>query len=114
MIGRKDLGELYDSLLGLGMMTVDDILKWFGQYPKSIPVLAILMTLLMQSSSFRIDLRCLYDSLSRPGVDKLLHVSNAILNSFLEKGVVMIWRCGQTLGLGLGQSKDIVVVIISL
>ena len=31
------------------------------------------------------DLRCLYDSLSGPEVDELLHVPNAILNSFLEK-----------------------------
>jgi len=29
-IGWKDLGESYDSLLGLEMITVDDSLKWFG------------------------------------------------------------------------------------
>ena len=29
-IGLNDLGELYDGLLGLGIITVDDILKWFG------------------------------------------------------------------------------------
>jgi len=85
MIEQKDLGESYNGLLGLGMITIDNILKWFGQYPKLIHTLAILMTLLMQSSSFRMDLRCLYDSLSGPGVDELLHVPNAILNSFLEK-----------------------------
>ena len=85
-IRRKDLGKSYDGLLGLGMMTIDDSLKWFGQYPKSIHALAILMTLLMQSSSFRMDLRCLHNSLSGPGVNKLLHVPNVILNSSLEKG----------------------------
>jgi len=31
-IGLNDLGESYDGLLGLGMITVNDILKWFGQY----------------------------------------------------------------------------------
>ena len=29
-IGRKDLGELYDSLFNLGIMIIDDNLKWFG------------------------------------------------------------------------------------
>ena len=35
------------------------------------------------------------------------------LNDFSQKSVIRR-VCGQTLGLGLGQSKDIVVVIISL
>ena len=71
-IGLKDLGESYDGLLGLGMITIDDILKWFGQYSKLMQALVILMMLVIQSLSFMMDLRCLYDSLSGPGVDKLL------------------------------------------
>jgi len=35
-IGWKDLEELYTTLLGLGMRTVIDILKWDGQWPKLI------------------------------------------------------------------------------
>ena len=31
MIGWKDLGKLYDGLLGLGIITIDNNLKWFGQ-----------------------------------------------------------------------------------
>jgi len=30
-IGLKDLGELYDSLLGLGMIMEVDVLKYNGQ-----------------------------------------------------------------------------------
>jgi len=35
-IGLKALGELYDFLLGLEIMTVVDLLKCEGQYPTSI------------------------------------------------------------------------------
>ncbi len=49
-------------------------------------ILAILMTLVIQTLSLRMNLRCLHDSLSRSGVDELLQLSNVILNSFLEKG----------------------------
>ena len=35
-------------------------------------------------------------------------------NTFVDMKTVIAQECGQTLGLGLGQSKDIVVVIISL
>jgi len=72
MIRWKDLGESYDGLLGLGMITIDDNLKWFGQYPKSMHTLAILMTLVIQTSLLRMDFRYLHDSLSRPGVNVLL------------------------------------------
>jgi len=85
-IGQKDLGESYDGLLGLGMITVDDNLEWFGQYPKLMHALAILMTLVIQTSSLRMDLGCLHNSLSGPEVDELLQLPNVILNSSLEKG----------------------------
>jgi len=86
MIGLKNLGKLYNGLLGLGMITIDDNLKWFGQYPKSMHALAILITLVIQTLSLRMDLRCLHNSLFRPEIDKLLQLPSAILNSFLEKG----------------------------
>ena len=85
-ISLNDLGKSYDGLLGLGMITIDDILKWFGQYPKLMYVLAILMTLVIQSLSFIMDLRCLHDSLSSLGVDELLQLSKVILNFSFENG----------------------------
>jgi len=56
-IRLNDLGELYNFLLGLGMTTVVDFLKYEGQYPSSIQVLAILIMILRHSSSLRITLR---------------------------------------------------------
>ena len=56
-ISLNDLGESYDFLLGLGMTTVVDFLKYKGQYPNSIQVLAILIMKLRQSLSLRIVLR---------------------------------------------------------
>jgi len=85
-IGLNNLDESYDDLFGLGMITVDDLLKWFGQYPKSMQVFAILMMLVMQTSSIRIILRWFHDNLSSPGVNELLHLSNTILNSSFENG----------------------------
>ena len=55
-IGLNDLGESYD-LFGLGMITINDLLKWFGQYSKSIQVFAIFMILAMQTLSFKMILR---------------------------------------------------------
>ena len=42
-IGQNVFGLSYDVLFGLGMMTVVDILKYSGQYPKLIQASAILM-----------------------------------------------------------------------
>jgi len=42
-IGLNDLGELYNALLGLGITTVVDLLKWEGQNSKLIQVLAMLI-----------------------------------------------------------------------
>ena len=71
-MGWNDLGESYDILLGLGMMTIDNTLKWVGQYPKLIQVLAISISLLVHSLSLTISLRCLQDNLSGPEVNELL------------------------------------------
>jgi len=85
-MGLKDLGESYDNLFGLGIIIVVNFLKWFGQYPKLIQVFAIPMMLTRQSSYFRTDLGWFQDNLSRLGVDKLLQLLIAILNSSFENG----------------------------
>ena len=51
MIGLNDLGESYKDLLGLEIMTVVDFLKWDGQYPKLMHILAILIILFKQLMS---------------------------------------------------------------
>lgn len=40
-MGLKDLGELYNSLLDLGMIMEVDVLKCDGQWPSSKQALAI-------------------------------------------------------------------------
>ena len=49
-IGQNAFGLSYDVLFGLGMMTVVEILKYLGQWPKLMQVLAMLMILERQSS----------------------------------------------------------------
>ena len=85
-IGLNDLGELYNTLLGLGITTIIDLLKWKGQNPESIQVLAMLMIFYKQSSSLRMTLRCLHNNLSGPSVKKLLQLAMTLLNSSLKKG----------------------------
>ena len=86
-IGLNNLGELYNALLGLGITTVVDLLKWEGQNPKLIQALAMLIIFPKQLSSLRMTLRCLNDNLSGSSVEELLQLVMALLNSFLEKGV---------------------------
>ena len=86
-IGWYNLGELKDVLLGLGITTIIEDLKWDGQCPKSIQTLAISMNLLMQSLFLMIDLIWLYINLSGPGADKLLHFLITSISSFLENGI---------------------------
>ena len=59
MMGQNDLVELYNVLLGLGIITVVDTLKWDGQWPKSIHMLVILINLIVHSLFLTIFLRCL-------------------------------------------------------
>ena len=72
------------TLLGLGIMTIVDILKWDGQWPSFIQVLAMLMNLQMQLSFLIMDLIWLHVNLSRPGADELLHFLIASISSILE------------------------------
>jgi len=83
-IGLKNLGESYNCLLGLEMTTIDDLLKWAGQWPKLIQVFTILTIFIRHSLCLRIDLRWFHNSLSSPGVDELLQFLIAHLNSSLE------------------------------
>ena len=84
-MGQNDLGKLYEVLLGLGIITINNILKWNGQKPKLIHALAISISLLVYSSSLIISLRYLQNSLSDPEVNKLLQLSMALKSSFFEK-----------------------------
>jgi len=84
-IGQKDLGESYTILLGFGMMIDEDAMKYKGQYPRLIQVLTILMMLSKHLSFLTISLRCFHEIQSSLEVDELLHLSMAIINSFLEK-----------------------------
>ena len=83
-MGQYNLGESKVALLGLGITTIVEVLKWDGQCSKSIQVLAISMNLQMQSSFLMIDLTWLHVNLSRSRVYKLLHFSIASISSFLE------------------------------
>jgi len=64
-----------------------DALKYNSQYHKLIQVLAILTMFSKHLSSLTTSssLRCFHKILSSSGVDKLLYLSIAIINSFLEK-----------------------------
>jgi len=58
-MGRKNLGELYESLFSLGMTIVLVDLKYEGQYSRFIHTLAICMTFSKHLSLAINDLRCL-------------------------------------------------------
>lgn len=72
-ISINDFGKSYDTLFGFGITMVIDILKWAGQWPSSKQALAILMIPFKHNLFLRICLRCLHESLFRPGADELLH-----------------------------------------
>jgi len=84
MIDQNDLGWSYNCLLGLGMTTIVDLLKWAGQWPRLMQAFVMLMMLLRHSSWLRMDLRWFHNSLSGPGVDKLLQLLIEHLNPSLE------------------------------
>ena len=86
-MGLKDFGELYDILLGFGITIVVKFLKWLGQYPISKHVLAIVMIFFKHVLSLIMCLRYFYNSLSGLGTDMLLHLTIALVNSFLANNV---------------------------
>ena len=84
-MGLKVFGVLYNSLLDLGIMIDIDVLKYNGQYPNSIHILAMLIILLRYSISLMISLICFQDSLSGPEVKSLPYLSIAKRSSSLKK-----------------------------
>ena len=97
MIGLKDLGKSYDDLFGLGIITIDNLLKWFGQYFKSIQAFAIFMTLAMQTLSFRWSWD---DSMTAYLVQKLMNYYNFLTQSWIlplriasKQILVYFWFC---------------------
>jgi len=56
-MGRKAFGLLYEGLLGLGIMIVDEVLKYSGQYPKLMHELAMLTMLVRHESCLMMNLR---------------------------------------------------------
>ena len=85
-IGQKDLGKLYNSLLGFRMIIELAALKCEGQYPMSKHVLAICKIFFMQLSLEIINLRCLQEMWSGPGAEWDEHLAIASLSSCCEKG----------------------------
>ena len=85
IIGPKALEELYNSLLGLGMMIEVETLKCKGQWSNSKHVSAILMIFFRHMLFLTIHLRYLHISLFGPKNNKLLHLLIELMNSALEK-----------------------------
>jgi len=68
-------------------MIVVEVLKWKGQWPNSKHALAMLVIPFKYILSFIMLLRCLYESLSEPEANELLHLVIELMNSFSEKGI---------------------------
>jgi len=83
-IGLKDLGKLYNTLLGFGITMVIEFLKWLGQYLILIYVLAMVTMFFKHILSLMTRLRCSHDNLSGPEADELLHLTIALVNSSSE------------------------------
>ena len=86
-MGLKDFSELYNILLGFGIMIVIEFLKWLGQYPISKHTLAIVMMFFKHVLFLIIHLRYSHESLLGLGTDMLLHLTIALVNSFLANNV---------------------------
>ena len=84
-MGQKDLGMLYDSLFGLGMITVLAALKWNSQYSMLIQA-SVMFTIFSKHRSLenRV-LRCFQEMWSGPGANDNEHLAIVSLNSCLEK-----------------------------
>jgi len=60
-------------------------IKFFLEWPKLIYTLVILTIFFKQPISLTTTLRYFYETLSGPRVDKLLHLSIALVNSLFKK-----------------------------
>ena len=81
-IDLKALEELYDSLLGLGIIMKVETLKCVSQWSSLKHASAILMIFFRHALSLTILLRCFYDNLSGLEVNELLQL--LMENSTLE------------------------------
>lgn len=84
-MGWNILRESYKALLGLDIMIDNNNLKYDGQYPRLIYTSAMLIKIFKHLSSLTITLRYFQDILSKPGINKLLLLTIALLNSSIEK-----------------------------
>ena len=98
----NDLVELYKALLSLGMIIVVDILKWDGQWSKSIQVLVMLVSLLMYSLFLTIFLRCLQNNLFNSRVKELLYLLMVSMIFTFEKGGHFVTFLSEILSKRLG------------
>ena len=85
-IEQKAFGWSYEGLLGLGMMMVEEILKYSSQCPRLMHASAMLTILVRQELSLVIIFKWRQVNLFGPGTDESLHLLIANLNSFLENG----------------------------
>jgi len=85
-IGLKNLGESYNDSLGLGITIVNKILKWLGQCPNSMQVLAMAIILFWYVLSLITHFKWPHDSLLGPRADEMLHFTMALVNSSSKKG----------------------------
>ena len=83
-IGWKAFSWSYEGLLCLGMMMVDEILKYSGQCPRLMQASAMLTMLVRHDLSLMINFKWCQVNLSGPSADESLHLLIANLNSFLE------------------------------
>ena len=90
-MGRNAFGLSYDVLFGLGMTTVEEVLKYLGQWPKLMQVSAMLMILERQLLFLMMSFQCRHDILLGPGAEESIHLWMADLNSYLENGF-QIWQ----------------------
>ena len=71
-------------------MIDNNVLKCNSQYSKLIHVLAMLTKLFRHISSLMIALRCFQDNLSSHGINELLYLAIALLESSVEKGFQIV------------------------
>ena len=72
------------------MITMEECLKWLGQYPKLMHISMMLMIWDRHISCFRMALRCHHVSLSEPGAEELLHLIKSHLNSSFENRTQLV------------------------
>ena len=85
-MGQKAFGWSYEDLLGLGIIIVDEILKYSGQYPRLIHESVILTMLVRHESFLTISFKWHQVNLLGPGTNVSLHLLIADLNSSFENG----------------------------